>query len=267
MLCFRIIFWGVVLIAWLIPAMFFFGIVGRLAGFRKGPPVSGSEKAFGWIGIIILGSIMVGLCVGAGLIDWAVADFASRLPNDDFINLQPQPQPFQQPAVLIQPTPKPIRPEWTDEKMEVSFLSDMQEQNVRVGWGTFGKQGKLGYFVHNNDLVKVDAKHFEHAISMHPPNFGHSTVQYRLKRAYKLFRADAALGDVEQPHFRAESTARFHVLGDGQLLWLSDPLQQNGSKQHCRVSVEDVDVLELQIHCPGTHGHVRGVWLDPYVLK
>src|SRR5947209_9217881 len=73
MICFRVIFWGLVLIFLMLPGAFLVGIIGRIAGFRPGSKPGTVETVFGWFGIIALGGIMVGGCVIAGLIDYAVA--------------------------------------------------------------------------------------------------------------------------------------------------------------------------------------------------
>ena len=33
------------------------------------------------------------------------------------------------------------------------------------------------------------------------------------------------------------------------------------------LDVENVEVLELQVHCPGSSDRARAAWLDPYVLS
>jgi hypothetical protein len=37
--------------------------------------------------------------------------------------------------------------------------------------------------------------------------------------------------------------------------------------ESCRISVEGVDVMELQVHCPGHFGNVRAVWLEPQLFR
>jgi NPCBM/NEW2 domain len=255
MLCFRVIFWGVTLFILLIPGFFLVGIIGRVAGFRPGSKVGDVEKVFGWIGCFILGGIMLGICVVAGLIDWAVSSAVENFSTQFALDNQP-------------PTPKAIPPQWDDAKMQKSFLSDMNEFNARVGWGTFGKRGRLGYHIAGRDTILVSGDHYANALSVHPPSWGNSSVSYHLNREYKLLKTWAALSDVEPP-FRPESPATFRIYGDRICLWDSGPIQQPGkdSWKACRISVEGVDTLELRVNCPGQNGHVRAVWLEPYVLK
>ncbi|HZZ77503.1 MAG TPA: NPCBM/NEW2 domain-containing protein [Gemmataceae bacterium] len=228
------------------------GIIGRIAGFRPGAPPGTVEKIFGWFGIVILGGMVLGICLCAGLMDWAVSSAMFR--NPQFAQQQT-------------PQPKPIRPEWDDKQMQVTYLSDMQEFNVRVGFGTFGKKGKLGYRVAYGDVIQVDGKKYANAISTHPPSRGISQASYRLQGQAKLFKAWCAISDADDNFQRPASPATFRVLGDGVLLWASPAVTGNRQTQACRISVEGVDTMELQIHCHGSHHSVRGVWLEPQVLR
>ncbi|MBI2804241.1 MAG: NPCBM/NEW2 domain-containing protein [Planctomycetes bacterium] len=270
MLCFRVIFWGIVLIVWAIPGFFLVGIIGRLGGFRPGSKPGPVGKVFGWFGIVFLGGMMLGVCVVAGLIDWGISSFVAGLPEHPPNGppfFEHQPQGDQHPSLQQRPSPRAIPPEWVDAKMEKVFLSDLQEFGIRVGWGSFGKRGDLGYDVFQNRRIVVNGQPSPNGISMHPPAFGFSTVKYRLNRAYKLFIGDAALTDVENPGFRPQTPAQFCVLGDNQLLWRSLQLDRAAAAEWCRINVEGVDILELQVHCPGGHSHVRAVWLEPHLLK
>lgn len=251
MLCFRVIFWGIVLLVLLIPGGVLVGIIGRIAGFRPGSKVGSAETAFGSIGIVVLSVACLGICLCAGLIDWAVATIVDRAT----------PQPL-----VFNATPKPIPADWNEEKLESVWLSDMQEFNTRVGWGIFGKKGKLGYHVGGSDNIRVDNKFYPNSISMHPPRNGHSTVSYQIDRNMKLFKSWAAYSDREHGGWNPQTPATFVILGDGVCLWASNPVPP-GAMEACRISVEGVDVMELQVHCPGGNSHVRAVWLEPQLFK
>jgi NPCBM/NEW2 domain len=255
MICFRLVFWGIVLIVLMLPGAFLVGIIGRIAGFRPGTPPGPVEKVFGWFGIIVLGGIMLGMCLIAGLIDWGIATIAENGPGG-----------FQPPNnINLVANPRPIPANWNDANMQKTFLSDLQEFNARVGWGTFGKTGRLGYHVGGSDVIRVNAKPYSNAISMHPPSRSFSTVSYQLGRNQKIFQAWAALNDTEG--WVPDSAATFAAFGDGVCLWVSQPNNRAGTMEECRINVEGVDVMELQVHCPGHHGNVRGVWLEPHLFR
>jgi hypothetical protein len=93
-------------------------------------------------------------------------------------------------------------------------------------------------------------------------------VQYRLGGTGKIFRAWAAINDVDDAgRTGPESPLRFVVLGDGQRLWASPEVRQARTLFECKVNVADVNTLELQVHCPGFHNCARAVWLEPQVLR
>jgi hypothetical protein len=277
MLCFRLIYWTVVFVIFMIPGTFFFAAIGRLAGFKPGRKAGAVETAFSWVGLVISGSLMLAICLIAGLLDWGISvavhhaqDAVQHFPPPAF----PQPQPFPPPGnphkLPPQPKPtrpRPIRPEWVDAKLEKAYLTDLPEFNASVGWGQFGKNGKLGYHVGGTDKVQFSGIHYPSALSMHPPSRGFATVKYRLPKDAKLFVAHAALSDTEHPGLRPESPAVFEVHADNELLWHSKPIQENKVSEKCRLGVEGVQVLELQVHCNDHFGHVRAIWLEPHFLK
>jgi hypothetical protein len=253
MICFRLIFWGIVLTLLMLPGAFLVGIIGRIAGFRPGSKPSTTETVFGWFGILFLTGIMLGICVVAGLIDWGVSTAMERGPG------------WPQNGNLVA-TPRPIPANWDEANMQKTFLSDMPEFNARVGWGSFGRRGKLGYNVGAIDTIRVNSKFYPNSISMHPPSRSFSTVSYRLNGNTKLFKGWGALSDTEGQN--PDSAATFVVFGDGVCLWISQPLNRAGTMtEECRVNVEGVNTLELQVHCPGNFSHVRGAWLEPQAFR
>jgi hypothetical protein len=59
---------------------------------------------------------------------------------------------------------------------------------------------------------------------------------------------------------------RFVVLGDGQLLWGSDPISERHKLQPFKLDVSNVKVLELRAYVPsGSITGAHAAWVDPYV--
>lgn len=176
-----------------------------------------------------------------------------------------------EPDIKLVAKPRPINPAWIDAQMAGTFLTDMQEQNVVVGWGKFGKNGRLGYARPgggDDEPITVGGRNEPKGISFHPPDGGESVVQYRLNRQYKLFKATLALQDFPAGTDRSDSPLTFKVLADGDLLWVTErPLQGRNDRVNVRISVENVDTLELRVHCPGNKRFAWPVWVNPQVLK
>jgi hypothetical protein len=178
----------------------------------------------------------------------------------------PDPRGNTSPQVLV----RPIDPAWDEKTMTGVYLSDMEEVDPQVGYGKFGKNGMLGYGIAGatSSPITVDGSTYPKSLSTAPPNNGHSSVKYRLGRSAKIFRARVAINDVDDDHRTgSETPLRFRVLGDGKILWVSAPVQQARTTQDCRINVENVDWLELQVECQGSYNSARAVWLEPQVLK
>jgi hypothetical protein len=163
------------------------------------------------------------------------------------------------------PNPRPIDPNWNDDAMQRTWLSDMNEFGVRVGYGRFGKRGHLGYGVRPGEAdspITFRGQRYPQAISAAAP----SSVKYRLDGQMRLFKASVACNDLDPGVAGPNQPMTFKVYGDGELLWASDPLSRVGVKQDVRVSVAGVQELELRVDC-AANGNARAIWLDPQVLK
>jgi hypothetical protein len=157
---------------------------------------------------------------------------------------------------------KDIPPREGATSLSKTYLADMTEFGVQLGYGTLGKNGSIGNG-NPGDRVEVNGKFGAHALFTHPPSSGDAVVKYRLKKAAQEFRTAVALNDSARG---TKSALTFRVLGDGKELWASKPVQSARVVQECAVSVAGVEVLELRVHCPGFNGDGHAVWLDPYLL-
>lgn len=139
------------------------------------------------------------------------------------------------------------------------FLDDSREEEFKVGFGTLGRQGQRGF---DPPEAVYQGKKMPHALAVHAA----SQVIYRLNSEFATFRATAALLDYPD-RAMAESALTFRALGDGKLLWQSSPLQRLGTGQPLVVSVDGVQTLTLEVHCPGRNGHAHAAWLMPMVSR
>jgi hypothetical protein len=148
-----------------------------------------------------------------------------------------------------------------------TYLSDLNELRVSVGWDVFGR-GALGPAMtrenQNSSVVSVKGKTYPHTLVMHPPASGAAFVTYQLGRKYKTFAATAAM--MKHPSGGAAASAvTFRVLGDGKELWKSAPLQEGDATQACSAGVAEVNELELRAECHGESARAWAMWLDPNV--
>ncbi len=143
------------------------------------------------------------------------------------------------------------------------YLSDLQEIEVSVGYPKFGKSGDLGY---EGQRIKVYGTPSPNGISTHPPTSGQSHVAYMLEGRFSYFTTRVAVND--SCGLGNKTAITFKVLGDGKLLWQSQPVQRTPENpqpplQECVVDVNGVAKLELIVDCPGTYSHAHAVWVEP----
>jgi hypothetical protein len=187
-------------------------------------------------------------------------------------------------TVVLSPSRNlPPRPVKTAEKKPdpAIYLDDLPELGSEVGIGLLGKHGETGYPQFESEYgpkVTFHGKKPEHALSVHPPRKGVSYVAYVLKGEYRTLRATAVIMEVNpaeaarvasEPFFMGgpASPLTFRVIGDGKVLWESRPLQKCGDSHRCNVSVEDVNLLELEVSCPGLNSYCWAAWIEPAVGK
>jgi hypothetical protein len=108
---------------------------------------------------------------------------------------------------------------------------------------------------------------YQHGVFMHPPfgpEGGVTRLDYRLNGQFAAFTADVSLNDGPPESL---TPLAFAVYGDGRLLWKSGPVRTRADRQTCRAAVEGVQVLTLEVACPGSSRGAHAVWIDPHVTK
>ena len=131
-------------------------------------------------------------------------------------------------------------------------LDAVPRLTVKVGYGSLGLHGQLGY---ENKVVNVQGQFDPHAISLHPPG----RAVFSLNRKFARFTCQVALND-DVPAGR--SWADFSVRGDGRLLAVAAHVVAGDAPRSLEVDVRGVDRLELNVdtdHWDFCHA----VWLHP----
>lgn len=146
---------------------------------------------------------------------------------------------------------------------KVVFLSDLDEQDVVVGWGHFGKDGWLGYS-ELDGRVRVNGTLFRKALSMHGVSNGVSKVSYDVPDGCSHFDAVAAISDTVDGRQKTPLTLK--LLGDKGVLWTSKPLFGGGAAERCNVDLKGSKRITLVVACPGDNGWSQAVWCDPHFV-
>jgi hypothetical protein len=174
-----------------------------------------------------------------------------------YVALRPaRPQPLPEGGPAANPAPA-VRQAQAPVGRKV-WLCELQEQEASVGHGQFGKGGQLGY---ENQQIVVDGQPSPHGLSTHPPPGGSAVVRYDVQNRAKLLTGSAAVNDSSLG--QAATAVVFVVKGDGVVKWESQPIRTKADTQPFQVDVSGVARLELEVRCPGDHGHAHAVWLEP----
>lgn len=108
---------------------------------------------------------------------------------------------------------------------------------------------------------------FQHPTVLDPSGKDEASATYRLGGKYDLFEAAVAINDGVQDGKGSESPLTFVILGNGEELWRSRPVQKCGEVQKCSVRLQGVDRLTLKVECQGGPGYAHAVWVEPVVIS
>lgn len=140
------------------------------------------------------------------------------------------------------------------------FLSDLQEQNVRVHKNMFGKHGQW----HNGEKIKVKSQFYPKGLLLVPDSNDRSEVTYDVPEGFRSFVSICGIND----GCDAVTPLTFKVLDDaGGVMWSSEPLIKQGASVNCEVRLSTTKKVTLVVECPGACNCAHAVWLDPRFVR
>ena len=145
-------------------------------------------------------------------------------------------------------------------EMPLRYLNHMQEEDVVHGGWPFGKNGDAG---NGKGLFTVNQLVFPNGLGMVPASRGSASVSYQLDGQFKTFVTGVAIKD---DNYQFVGTITFMVLGDNRVLW-KFPLEDQKDVQFCKISVRNINRLEIRTETKAINRGAHAVWLDPHVLK
>ncbi len=145
------------------------------------------------------------------------------------------------------------------------YLDDLKEKEKVVGRGILGRHGATGLSPRKKEPARFlfQGTTPAHSLCVHPPSAGSAYVTYELGGQFEAFTATAAIHD--RARREPASAIEFKVFGDDALLWSSRPLKQHGESEDCRVDIQGVRKLKLEIDCTGNNKFALAAWVEPLV--
>jgi len=149
-----------------------------------------------------------------------------------------------------------------------SYLSDIQESSVQVGWGSFhkdifSKRGETRAFI-------LDGKTYQKGLDTHAP----AHVIYNLNGQFKRFQSFVGLWDSGNPDrgvpgdpAGTRGSVRFIVVLDGQQVYDSGVMRWDTPAQFINIDVSGGQILELKVMDVGNLAYDWSIWADAKLLK
>lgn len=149
-----------------------------------------------------------------------------------------------------------------------SYLSDIQESSVQVGWGSFhkdmfSKRGETRAFI-------LDGKTYQKGLDTHAP----AHVIYNLNGQFKRFQSSVGLWDSGNPDRGVpgdfagnRGSVRFIVVLDGQQVYDSGVMRWDTPAKSIDIDVSGAQILELRVMDVEDLAYDWSIWADAKLLK
>jgi hypothetical protein len=148
------------------------------------------------------------------------------------------------------------------------YLCDLKEEDYHVGFGDLGRNGQLGYGVGGNSALTkalLNGKELLHSLSLHPPTKGMAYITFKIDGEYRTLHGEVALADGDGRS--AATPITFRVVGDGNVLWTSKPMTKPKSPEKLKVRLSGIQILRLEIDCPGDFVRAHAIWVEPQIIQ
>ena len=126
------------------------------------------------------------------------------------------------------------------------------------------------FWDHSKIVITGNGQEPKYAIYAFPPDEGKpSRFKYVLDGKYHLFFGMVGINDTDEfgEKHVPNSALTFRVMGDGQELWKTRPIQERGKLIPFKLDVTDVKELDLFVDCPAGHVYCNAVWFNPVVYS
>jgi len=138
---------------------------------------------------------------------------------------------------------------------EAVFLVDLQPLEAKGG--NIGKQGVMQLGKEEIYPVVGGRRSAKGLIALTLADGIYCQLTYRLGKRYRVLNTAVSVNDTVSPS--ANASFRFSVIGDGKILWESQPVRKLSDIQQCEISVAGVDQLQLGVVSQG-RGVMGALW-------
>ena len=142
---------------------------------------------------------------------------------------------------------------------DVAFLSDQAELQAETTFGALGRNLSLGYEHGKVKIKRLDETEYNRSLSLHAP--GSVTFDTSRFSNSMLCMSVAINGDVRD-ELRGFT---FEVIGDGQILWASNVIDDVYQIESCEVDVSSVKYLTLVTGCCSVNWGGHTVFINPRI--
>ena len=120
----------------------------------------------------------------------------------------------------------------------------------------------------DSHCAQIAGNRILHGLWGHPPAENTSSrLSCNLGKQYRQLNGAAGISDNDDTRANFHTPLIFRIVGDGRLLWRSQPMQKAGQIEHFEVVVAKIVRLELFVDCMGNHHTCQAVWIDPVLTK
>lgn len=115
--------------------------------------------------------------------------------------------------------------------------------------------------------LKTDSGSIPQCVFLHAPARGSSQVSYPLAAKWSALQTSVGIPNPNQGGAKISSPVTFEILGDGKVLWKSEPVTEFDAIQTTQVRVTGVKTLTLRTSCPAHNGWAQAHWLEPILAE
>ena len=133
-------------------------------------------------------------------------------------------------------------------------LDSLRPIDTRVGYGSLGRGGDLGY---EHKRVTVQGRGYSHSLSAHPP----ARLLFHVEGRYSSIRCEVALND-DVPQGR--SHADFLIFADGRQVAAASYVQAGHPPHSLHAEIAGAQLVELVVQSSRWE-FCHAVWLDPFL--